>query len=143
MSLALQVSNRLILLITLFCLSTASAFAKCEEVNFVSEDVDKTEKAEACFMSDPTYFISRNCQDLSCGFIKDLKKIEHEVEAGMRPGAILCEMLGGSLESVIYSRVNFTVRRCLFEKDKSFISLNLLESWDGEKFRGPSTPVDL
>ena len=61
----------------------------------------------------------------------------------MRPGAILCEMLGGALESVTYDRVSFEVRRCLFPKDKSFISLNLLESWDGARFRGPSIPVDL
>lgn len=120
-----------------------SAQAKCEKIMMKSEDVNKQEKASVCFLQEPTYFISQNCQDLSCAFIRNLKKIEHEVDAGMRPGAILCEMLGGTLESVSFNRVSFTVRRCLFPKDKSFISLNLLESWDGERFRGPSIPVDL
>lgn len=135
--------NRLFLCLILFCLGSVTAFAKCEEVQFKSEETFKNEKAETCFYNDPTYFLSQNCQDLSCGFIRDLKKIEHEVDSGMRPGAILCEMLGGALESVSYDRVKFEVRRCLFANDKSFISLNLLESWDGQVFRGPSTPIDL
>lgn len=139
---ALLPLNKISLFLFLLILSTATQ-AACEEVKFRSESTKKTSEARACFQTDPTYFISQNCQDLSCGFIRDLRKIDHEVDSGIRPGAILCETLGGVLESVRYDRVSFEVRRCLFQKDQSFISLNLLESWDGHKFRGPSVPVDL
>lgn len=139
---ARQLSSKILIMFLILC-SSFSAWSRCEEVSFQSQDVEKVEKAETCFLNDPTYFISQNCQDLSCSFAKELKSIEFEVEAGMRPGAILCEKLGGLLESVTYDRVKFTVRRCIFEKDKTFISLNLLESWDGKVFKGPSIPVDL
>lgn len=138
-----QLSLTRFFLLMFFASISIGAHGKCESVVFKSEDVEKTETTTACFLQDPTYFISENCEDLSCSFIKSLKKTEHKVESGMRPGAILCEALNGVLETVTYFRVTFPVRRCLFPKDRSFISLNYLESWDGERFRGPSIPDDL
>lgn len=129
---------RLISLIAL--MMSGSALAECRDVVLKSTTIKAGEKAALCFFNDDTYFISKNCQDLSCGFMTDLRKKPAMVSPDERPGAALCKELSGIIETLTMSGVKHTIQRCLFVKEKTFISLNLLESWDGKKFLGPSEP---
>ena len=120
---------------------TAMAFAGCKDVVITSHSVKGSEKTGLCFFQDSTYFISKNCQDLQCDFMRRLKVRGVKVSSEERPGAILCRDLKGIIEEVTLPGTKFAIKRCLFSDEKSFISLNLLESWDGKKFVGPSKPL--
>lgn len=116
----------------------------CREVKVESQNlVDSSEVIELCFLKDSTYFISKNCSDLKCNFAKQLKKIEAITSSRERPGAAMCDLLHGVIEEVKIESEKSNVKRCLFVKEKVSISLNLLESWDGKKFSGPSDPIEM
>lgn len=115
----------------------------CKIVPVKSQNLKKSEKVKICTLRDDSYFISSNCQDLSCKFMSELKglKLSHSPEE--RPGIEICKNLKGVVEEVTVDKISYPVQRCVFAKDKTFISLNLLESWDGKTFKGPSIPLDI
>lgn len=119
-------------------LSSAAAFASCKDLVVKNSNKEGSEKTSLCFFNDETYFISKNCQDLSCPFMSALKKRGPVTESHERPGSILCKELKGVEEGINIPGTRLTIKRCLFPEEKAFISLNLLESWDGKKFAGPS-----
>lgn len=127
----------------LFLFSVSSFGANdCREVSIQSSP-DFKEKVDLCFLTDETYFISRNCKDLSCKFIQKLKKSKLPHSEKNRPGTTACRFLGGEVESVTLNGLKEKISRCIFTDDHSSISLNLLESWNGKKFTGPGPSVDL
>ncbi len=119
------------------------ANTSCRDVIVKSNNVDKSETTHLCFMKDETYFISRNCQDMRCRPMKLLKEKRPEVSSEERPGIVICRELKGIIENITVSGSKLSVQRCLFPEEKVSVSLNLLESWDGKKFSGPSQPLGL
>lgn len=124
-------------------LSFAETSLNCGDKEVKSQNLKKSEKVSLCTLRDDTYFISKNCQDLSCSFMKKLKSSPQSHDPTIRPGIATCRALKGEVEEVNVEKIDYPVQRCLFPSDKTFISLNLLESWDGKVFKGPSKPIDL
>lgn len=121
-------------------LFAGKAFSKppCQEIEIKSLVVSKSEKVKVCFYSDnESYFISQNCMDLSCDFVQKLKKNGLTLSENSRPGLSTCKALQGSPDTVHFKEGKRSHRRCVFVKDASFISLNMLESWNGKIFTGP------
>lgn len=120
----------------------ASGFI-CKEVLVQSKSISASEKASLCFLKDDTYFLSKNCSQLNCQFIERLRKIKITANDRERPGATTCHALKGMVEEVGLPGSTLKIQRCLFPKEGTSISLNLLESWDGKKFSGPSKPLKM
>lgn len=134
--------------LSLFLLMTGSVLAEesnlaCKEVTIKSENVKASQNVRVCTLKEMSYFISGNCQNLSCDFMGRLRKHELTHSPDERPGVMICHALEGAVEEVTLTGVSYPIQRCVFSKDRSFISLNLLESWDGKKFKGPSVPLKL
>ena len=132
----------------LVLLLSSSVFAEeshlgCKETQVKSENLKASEKVTICTLKEVSYFISGSCQNLSCDFMSRLKKQKLTHTPDERPGVTICESLEGVVESVTLEGSSYPIQRCIFSKDKSFISLNLLESWDGKAFKGPSKPLKL
>lgn len=125
-----------------FCASFSKA-STCRDVQVKSQSVKASEEVGLCFYNDVTYFLSRSCQDMNCHFIQQLKQTKPETSSEKRPGALLCQKLKGIIEEVTLVESRQTVQRCVFPEEKESISLNLLESWDGKKFRGPAPSLKL
>lgn len=134
------------LLVVLLAFSSAlmakSEFV-CKEVKVQSKSIKASEEATLCFLRDDTYFISGNCSDLKCKFIERLKVKKMKYSEEERPGVTLCRAIQGVPEDIALPDSKLTITRCLFTKEKTSISLNLLESWDGKHFSGPSRPLAL
>lgn len=126
-------------------LFTFSVWAKytCKEVKLESNTVSASEVQTLCFMQAPSYFISEKCASHKCDFIKKLQNQKIEFSEKERPGALLCKTLGGIKEEVTLADSKQKISRCLFTEEKVSISLNLLESWNGKHFSGPSRPLNL
>ncbi len=133
----------LLVFISMQTFADSNPESKCRSVELKSASVGKKERTDLCFLSDETYFISRNCQDLNCAFMKRLKDKKAPTSSAERPGLILCKEIKGVVEGVQILETTLSIQRCLFPKEKSSISLNLLESWDGKSFLGPSAPHHL
>ncbi|WPU66589.1 hypothetical protein [Peredibacter starrii] len=130
----------------IFVMSSALAAESdlsCKVLLVKSQNLKASQEVKICTLREETYFISANCQDLSCRFMKELKGLKLSHSPDERPGMEICKNLKGTVEEVTVEKISYSVLRCVFAKDKSFISLNLLESWDGKTFKGPSTPIDL
>lgn len=121
----------------------AEAELTCKVVPVKSQNLKKSEEVKLCTLRDDTYFISSNCQDLSCKFMSELKSLKLSHSPDERPGIEICKNLKGNVEVVKIEKLHYPVQRCVFAKDKTFISLNLLESWDGKTFKGPSIPLGI
>lgn len=115
----------------------------CKEATIKSQNVKSSQKLRVCTLKEVSYFISGNCKNLSCDFMNRLRKHKLTHSPDERPGVMICNALEGAVEEVTLSGISYPIQRCVFSKDKSFISLNLLESWDGKKFKGPSLPLKL
>ncbi len=128
------------LITMIFALSMTFGFGsdyKCRQVSLKSEILSLKEKVEFCFLKDESYFISRNCLDMSCKFIQTLRQkgLSHSVLN--RPGLVTCTNLDGAYDTFKIKKSDKTYLRCVFKEDRSSISLNLLESWNGKHFEGP------
>ena len=137
-----HLNKLLIALVFIFAATLVQADnSTCREVSLESKIVSKKEKVNLCFLKDDTYFISRNCMDLSCPFVQVLKKKGLSHSQLDRPGAITCKNLGGAIDSIIMNKSTKTFLRCVFKQDHSSISLNMLESWNGKHFTGPAESI--
>ncbi len=79
---------------------------------------------------------TRNCLSLDCPSLSKIKTTKLKYSDSMRPGRSWCSSLGGAVEKIKISNHGEKIR-CIFTEDSSFISLNLLESWNGKFFAGP------
>jgi hypothetical protein len=132
-----------IILMLFTSLAFSSTEFSCKEVQVQSQDVKAIEKSNLCFLKDDTYFITKNCSDLKCQFMGRLKQTRFSHSESERPGATMCQALKGVVEAVSIPSSKLKIQRCLFTKEKTSISLNLLESWDGKGFNGPSKPIKM
>ncbi len=126
-------------LVILIYLSQA-VFAKdyiCEDVKIQSLIMkNESESRTDCFHRGmDLFFISENCSQMKCDFIEKIKTTTFDYRSTERPGRIQCSALGGVVEKIKIENRTENLR-CIFYKDQSFISLSLLESWDGLKFAG-------
>lgn len=115
---------------------------ECKDWEIEGQLVKKSETLALCTMKDPSYFISRNCTSLDCDFITRLKKINIVSSIYERPGSTTCVQLGGIEEEIKIKGIDGEQIRCVFPEDRSTISLNLLESWDGKYFKGPGRTLE-
>ncbi len=132
--------NKFIILL-IFVSSIAHAF-NCTDATHtnVGESTPVTE--QVCFMQDKDYFISPNCSKLKCDFITKLKTAKTAPDSiHERPGTVICRHLNGRVQWVKFKEKNEETPRCLFEESSSFISLNMLESWNGKSFSGPAESI--
>jgi hypothetical protein len=135
--------------ILFLCLFTTYAFAnsknsfECREVKIQSKSVNASELSGLCFLRDDTYFISQKCASMDCAFIERLKKVKISYSQEERPGMTMCKAIDGIVEQVTIPNSKVKISRCLFGTEKVFISLNLLESWNGKYFTGPSRPLKI
>lgn len=132
-----------ILVFSLFLLTSLNTYANsnCRQVTLKGLTVKETETREYCFLKEPTYFLSKNCQSMDCVLIRKLKKTKVGPSTQDRPGVHLCKALGGGVDQVMLMDSKITTFRCVYSEDMSSVSLNLLESWNGKIFTGPSEPV--
>lgn len=137
-------SLRLISLLALAIAASAWAGPDCKETKIESVELKVSEVRELCFLqNDETYFMTSDCVDLSCKVVQKLKSKSVPHSETERPGALFCKSLGGVVEEVRLQGGKLKIQRCLFTQEKSSLSLNLLESWNGKHFSGPSKPLDL
>ena|GEM_PF-3262153 len=129
---ALQHLNKLILgiLILSFSSKSWSSDYVCKETK-----VNKKDKL-LCFMREESFFITPDCQKNDCKFIQAIKKIKPQLLNVERPGTTLCRAVAGKMDSWKLSSFNYDISVC--QLDKTTISLNLLESWNGTLFTGPA-----
>lgn len=116
------------------------AASDCREVS-VKSAVAKDETLQLCFLADDSYFISKNCQSLDCEMIRKLKTTDVPHSFKDRPGAVACKIIGGGVDIVSIDGKG-EVQRCVFPKEHTSISLNLLESWNGKSFSGPAPKME-
>ena len=128
-----------IIIILIFSFSAWSREFDCRKVIIKSESTFKSESLELCFLKDPSYFISKTCQDFKCGLVKRLEKIKIAKNDQNRPAISMCQALEGASETVLIG--GKSTKRCIFPGDHTSISFNLMESWNGKTFSGPSTPM--
>lgn len=114
---------------------------ECNEVEIHGQVVKESEKLTLCFLKDPSYFISKNCVSLDCAFIARLRKARITQSTHEGPGSSMCRELGGLEEEIKVASMEDDQIRCVFPEDRSTISLNLLESWNGKYFAGPGKSI--
>lgn len=113
--------------------------SECESVELSSKVAGLSKTVELCFYRERTFFISKACQDLSCEFAQKLRTTKTPSSMTERPGAVLCKALGGGVDVIKLEGVDYDVSQCVFaDEEKNSVSLNLLESWNGKMFKGPS-----
>lgn len=133
----------LIVAVTFLSLARADApNYECQDKEIKSNVVTGSEKTKLCFMEDTSFFISNHCISMNCAFIDRLKKLKVTHSIMERPGSNICKQLGGLVEKVSVSCLDEEQDRCVFIEDRSTISLNLLESWNGKYFTGPAPEVE-
>ncbi|HXH73570.1 MAG TPA: hypothetical protein VNJ08_01295 [Bacteriovoracaceae bacterium] len=139
---SISILNKVFVLCLLCPLLASGADYKCEEVEIVTKTLNQKETAEICFHErSPSFFISNNCLDLSCDFTKKIKTTTFTHSNRFRPGVTMCQDLGGGVDYATLKGKG-EIERCVFTKDLSSISLNLLESWNGKIFAGPGKQAD-
>jgi phage replication-related protein YjqB (UPF0714/DUF867 family) len=132
--------NKILILVLFFSLNAAADEFHCSQAIFRSHTTAKNETLAVCYLKDEKYFISENCKNLDCNMVKELRDQKIIYSQKDRPGVTICKAVGGVVEAVSINGVS--TKRCLSPKDHTSISFNLLESWDGKKFHGPSESFD-
>lgn len=134
----------MIIAIILFLNLSPGAMAhECLSVELESKYTKTMKQSELCFLLNKTFYLSRNCLDLSCPFIGELKKLKIPHSEKDRPGTVMCRALSGAIDLVKIKGSPENLPQCVFnDEGKSSISLNLLESWNGKNFSGPAKSIN-